>query len=416
MNYNEALEYIHSFDKFGSKPGLERIEALLAEIGNPQNYLRIVHVAGTNGKGTVSTMLSDILVEDGRKTGLFTSPYVVDFCERMKLDGEMIPHDDLCALVEKFKPIVEKLNKKNVYPTEFELITAMAFYYFKESECDIAVMEVGLGGLYDSTNVVKQPEVSVITHIAYDHVAVLGNTIEEITLQKCGIIKENCPVVVYPAQEKSVTKIIEAVCKEKNSCYSMPDIEKTEILSSDIFGSEFLYDGEKIKISLAGYHQILNSITAYETAKKLGIEKAVAIKAMKNTVMPARVEVVRKNPLVILDGGHNADGAEALCKALDGMGKYVAVVSMMEDKDVDESLSYLLKNAGSVVATQCSNPRAMKSEKLSGICKKYCDEVFFESVPENAIDKALSLRKDDEFVVICGSLYLAGDIRKYIKE
>lgn len=415
MNYNDSLKYIHSFLKFGSKPGLERVEKLCELNGNPQNSLRIVHIGGTNGKGSVSTMLSEILTLSGKKTALFTSPYITSFCERMRINSENIPKNKLASLTTKYKSHIEYLNEKGIFPTEFELITAMAFDYFRQEKCDIAVTEVGLGGLYDSTNIVKKPLVSVITHIAMDHTDVLGSTLEEITLQKCGIIKQGVPCVLYPQQEDSVFEKVKACCEEKNSPLIIPDMTELKIISTDVFGSVIEYKGRKIKIPLAGYHQILNCITAVQTAEILGVDFDDIVRGIEKTKIPARVEVINASPLVILDGGHNPDGAFALAESLKDAGRYVAVVSMMRDKDEDKALSFLLKNACAAISTKCSNPRAEDENILGEKCRKHCDRVLVEKNPRKAFNKAMELRKMDEAVVVCGSLYLAGEIREYLK-
>ena len=415
MNYNEAIDYIHSFLKFGSKPGLERVSALLEKTNNPQDFLRIIHIAGTNGKGTTSTMVSNVLIENAHKTALFTSPYVIDFCERMQIDSKMISHDELVNYVEKYKDLINDLNSKGVYPTEFELITAMAFDYFKENNCEYAVTEVGLGGLYDSTNVVKSPEVTSIVHIDFDHQDVLGNTLREIALQKCGIIKENVPCVVYPDQYGEVFEIIEAECKKKNSRMIVPDMSKLQIIKSDIFSSTVNYKGNIFSVNLPGCHQVLNAITAFEIAKVLQIDEEKIVKGIEKTFVPARIEVISKEPLVILDGAHNPDGAKALCDAISKISEYTAVVSMMKDKDVDTALSYLLKNAENVVVTKCSNPRAMKVDELKEKAQKFVKNVYCDEDVNRAFDKAMEISNKNA-VVVCGSLYLAGDIRKHIKK
>ncbi len=415
MNYNDALNYIHSFLKFGSKPGLERVKALLEKLGNPQNSLRIVHVAGTNGKGSTSVMLSEIFKLAGLRTGLFTSPYVVDFCERIQIDGKMIPHDELAELSEKIKVLVDELNREGIEPTEFEIITAMAFDYFSKEKCDIVVLEVGLGGLYDSTNVIFSPLASVITSISYDHTAVLGNTIEEIAYQKCGIIKDNSSTVSYPLQEKSVFGIIKSTAEEKNNPCIIPDLNKLKIKNSDIFSSEFEYKGVEYKVNLSGEHQIYNALTVIETAKNLGFDEIHIVNGIKRASLPARVEFLRKNPPVILDGGHNEDGTRAFSKVLEKFEENIVVVGMMADKDVEKSVENLSRNAKIMIATEASNPRSMKADELKKICERYCDNVLpFENSFE-AVDKAFSLQKNN-LIAFCGSLYLAGDIRKYIIE
>ncbi len=412
MTYDNALEYIHSFLKFGSKPGLERISALLEKLGNPQKNLRIVHVAGTNGKGSVSTMLSNIFRAEGKKTGLFTSPYIVDFCERIQVDGEMISHEKLASLTEKIKPIVEQLNNEGIEPTEFEIITAMAFDFYYQENCDIVVLEVGLGGLLDSTNVVEQPLASVITSISFDHTDILGNTLTEIAEQKCGIIKENSITVAYPLQELEVIKKIRQTTTEKNNSLFVPDLSLLEINECTFEKTVVKYKNTELTLHLFGEHQIYNMLTAVETALRLGVSEDAIKKGVENTTMPARVEFLSKE--IVLDGGHNESGTEMMSKVFSLFEENIVVVSMMADKDVSASVKNLSSNAKVMIATECSNPRAMKCEELAEICGKYCGEVYAFSNPFEAIDKAFELKKDN-LIAVCGSLYLASEVREYLK-
>lgn len=412
MTYDNALEYIHSFLKFGSKPGLERIEALLTKLGNPQKNLRIVHVAGTNGKGSVSTMLSNIFRAEGKKTGLFTSPYIVDFCERIQIDGEMISHEKLTSLTERIKPIVEELNNEGIEPTEFEIITAMAFDCYCQENCDIVVLEVGLGGLLDSTNVVEKPLASVITSISFDHTDVLGNTLTEIAEQKCGIIKNDSVTVAYPLQETEVIKKIRQTASYRNNALYVPDITLMEIEECTLEKTAVKYKDIELTLHLFGEHQIYNMLTAVETALRLGVDEEAIKEGVSQTHMPARVEFLDRK--TVLDGGHNESGTEMMSKVLGLFEENVVVVSMMADKDVENSVKNLSTNARAMIATECSNPRAMKAGDLSEICKKYCDEVYEISDPYEAIDKATELKKDN-LLAVCGSLYLASEVREYLK-
>ncbi len=412
MTYDNALEYIHSFLKFGSKPGLERIEALLMKLGNPQKNLRIVHVAGTNGKGSVSTMLSNIFRAEGKKTGLFTSPYIVDFCERIQIDGEMIPHEKLASLTEKIKPIVEELNNEGIEPTEFEIITAMAFDFYNTEKCDIVVLEVGLGGLLDSTNVVEKPLASVITSISFDHTDILGNTLTEIAEQKCGIIKENSITVAYPLQELEVIKKIRETTGDKNNSLFVPDLSLLEVTECTFEKTVVKYKDIELTLHLFGEHQIYNMLTAVETALRLGVNEDAIKKGVESTTMAARVEFLRRD--IVLDGGHNESGTEMMKKVLSLFEENIVVVSMMADKDVSASVKNLSTNAKIMIATECSNPRAMKAGELAEICKKYCDEVYDVESPFEAIDKAFELKKDN-LIAVCGSLYLASQVREYLK-
>ncbi len=412
MNYDSALEYIHSFLKFGSKPGMERIEALLDSLGNPQKNLRIVHVAGTNGKGSVSTMLSQIFVASGKKTGLFTSPFIVDFCERIQINNEMIPHEKLASLTEKIKPIVEKLNQEGIYPTEFELITAMAFQHYFEENCDIVVLEVGLGGLLDSTNVIENPLASVITSISFDHTDILGNTLAEITEQKCGIIKNNSVCVMYPLQEREVAVLINKHATEKNNVFVVPDADGINIVQQSFEKTVFSYKGFSFTLCLYGEHQLYNAITAIETALNLNVDISSIIEGVKNTKLPARIEFL--NDKLLLDGGHNESGTKMFSKVLSLFENNITVVSMMADKDVENSIKNLATNAKVMIATKCSNPRAINAEELAVICKKFCKEVYTVENPTEAIERAFDLKENDNLISVCGSLYLASEVRPYL--
>ena len=225
MNCNEAIEYIHSLEKFGIKPGMERIRALCDKLGNPQKNLRVIHVAGTNGKGSTSTMISNILCKNGFNTGLFISPYVTDFRERIQYNGNMIEKAELAQCVEKVKAATDELSIEGIHPTEFEAITATAFLYFEEKKCDFVVLEVGLGGRLDSTNVIDTPCVSVITSISLDHTAILGDTIEAIASEKCGIIKCGAETVAYPFQNEKAMEIIKNTCAERCNVLHVPDFK-----------------------------------------------------------------------------------------------------------------------------------------------------------------------------------------------
>ncbi|HRT82772.1 MAG TPA: Mur ligase family protein, partial [Oscillospiraceae bacterium] len=261
MTYNEALAYISSFEAFGIRPGLERIEALCKALNNPQDRLKFIHVAGTNGKGSTSTLIANSLAGSGHKVGLFTSPYVVDFRERFSINGEMISKTELAALVDDIKPKVDEL-APNLIPTEFELITALAFLYFYLNNCDYVVLEVGLGGRFDSTNIIKRPLVSVITSVSKDHMAVLGDTIEKIAFEKAGIIKPNVPVVLYPLQAAEAYEVITEVAKYQKSDLFIPSLEELSIIDQSIFGSNFSYKNVIYSLALMGEHMIYNAITA----------------------------------------------------------------------------------------------------------------------------------------------------------
>lgn len=394
MRYNDAIGYIHSLYKFGSMPGLERITQLLEAVGNPQDSLKFIHVAGTNGKGSVCTMAAKILESAGNKVGLYTSPFILSFRERIQINGKFIPKRSLAALAKKL------INTKIVV-TEFEFITALAFLYFKSQKCDIVVLETGLGGRLDATNVIKAPLVSVITSISLDHTAVLGDTIEQIAAEKCGIIKQGCKVVSSVQCEQAMS-----VIKQKAPNVIVPSDYKA--VPSDFDGQRFIYNNEEYITSLLGEHQVENAATAIEAVKASGID--VSEQDIKNgleTVFhPARMEVIKKQPLIILDGAHNPSGALALEKLIKGKN-LCAIIGVMADKDFSEVLECTAPHFEKIITvTVKENPRSLSAEELANAVKPYNSNVFVAS----SYKEAISLFADKPFVVY-GSLYLASAIR-----
>ncbi len=405
MNYNEALNYIHSLLVFGSKPGLERITELLNKLGNPQNGLKFIHVAGTNGKGSACTMLSEVYKQAGLKTGLYTSPYIVDFRERMQINGEYIPESDLSVLCERVKAT-------GVTVTEFEFITALAMLWFSEQKCDIVILEVGLGGRFDATNIIKAPICSVIMKIDYDHTAVLGDTLKQIAMEKCGIIKENCNAVSYPLQE---TEALETINKYA-SILAIPDISKLEILSSDINGNAFIYKNKEYKTKLIGEHQVYNALTVIETVAAAGITVSyeALYQGLQNALIPARLELISKKPIVFLDGAHNPNGADALSSFMkEYSGEIVAVAGMMADKNCEVFLKQVLKFCSSLITvTVTENPRTISADDLAEIGRKYCSDATAADNYDEAIELAYKKSGNTKPVFVFGSLYLAGAIRE----
>lgn len=423
MNYNEALNFIHSRDRFGSRPGMERIEALCNAFDNPQDKLKFVHVAGTNGKGSTCHMIASVLKESGYKVGMFTSPFVVDFRERIQINGEMIPENDLAEVISEVKPVVEKLSKEGIEPTEFEIITVTAFLYFLKQSCDIVVLEVGLGGLLDSTNIIKKSEVSVITSISLDHTKILGDTLLKIAEQKCGIFKEGGNVVGYPQPDFAVERFIKDKAKEKNCNYYPHELSKIRLVREEIDGSTVIYAGCSFKIPLTGKHQLYNFATAVAAINVLkqngwNITYKSLIDGISKVKVPARTEIVSHSPLTIIDGGHNAEGVDALCNTLVKFcanRKIIAVFGMMSDKDYGYAVKRLAPLCERIYTTEASNPRTLDAKSLAKEAKQYCKKVKPEPNPEKAVNKAFKKAKDDDVVLVCGSLYLASDVKKFLK-
>lgn len=424
MTYDEAIQKISSLLRFGMKPGLERIEKLLALLGNPQNKLKFVHVAGTNGKGSTCALLSSVLKKSGYRTGLFTSPYVTDFCERMQINGEMISRDALTALVEKTFPFVEQMAKQGEIITEFEFITALGMQWFAESDCDIVILEVGLGGRLDATNVIQTPLVSVITSISLDHTAILGNTVEKIAAEKCGIIKNGGVTVCYPSQPDSALAVIRSSAALHKNRFVKTKLEDVTQLSANLTGIGLEYRGLLVNLPFLGQHQVKNAVTALaalEELKNLGYEiNDHSIEAgFSCASLPARLEVLSTSPLVILDGAHNPDGTAALAKAITTYlnGRNVtAIMGMLADKDVHSAINNLKGLFSQVITLAPNNPRAMGAQELAENWRALGTPATAQQSIEPAFRAALSAAGQDGAVIICGSLYLAGDVRPVVKK
>ncbi len=423
MTYKEALEKIHSLNKFGSRPGLDRVKRLLSDMGNPQDDVKYIHVAGTNGKGSVCAVISSVLKSAGYKTGLFISPFITDFCERIQINSTPIPHDKLSELTEYVFTFVDKLNKEDIVITEFEFVTAVCFEYFKREKVDLAVLETGLGGLLDCTNVIKSNLCSVITSVSLDHTDILGETIEEIAEQKCGIIKDTCPVISSEQVESAARVIKNSAIRHHSPLLFSTDI-KVNILSESINGTTLEFNGLTLELNLIGQHQVNNARTALAALAVLTKDAGIKIseKAMqegfKNAVNPARFEVLSYEPLIILDGAHNADGMLAFANAVKKYTpnkKRVLLMGMLADKDSLTSSMYVEGLFGSAFTVPVSNPRTRSAEDMAEILRKHIDSVTPCKTPFEGFDKAFEkAKKENAALIICGSLYLAGEIRPYI--
>lgn len=411
MTYGEALEYIHGVNTAFCKPGLERIGALCEALGNPQDSLRYVHVAGTNGKGSTSSMLASILKEAGYKVGLYTSPYIYRFNERIRVDGEDISNEDLIALVERLRPIVEEMDDK---PTEFELICAMAFEHFKNVGCDIVVLEVGLGGRFDSTNIIKSPLLSIITGIALDHTAILGNTVEKIAFEKAGIIKPGSPLL-WGGSDKAAERVIREVAEARCSDIYSVRHELTEVHESTLAGTRFSYGKyPNAVIRLLGAYQPRNAscvLEAVEILKKNGIkiDTGAVYRGLEATRWRARFEVIATEPTVIFDGAHNPEGIAAAVESIKNYypeGGITVFTGVLADKDYRTVARSISEVASSAYTITPDNPRALPAEKYAEVLRSYgVDALSCESV-ETALAKAIERARHDGGAVCClGSLY-----------
>jgi len=418
MNINEALSFIHKTVWLGSKPGLSRTEHLLSLMGNPHKELKFVHVAGTNGKGSTSACIASILREAGYKTGLYTSPYINVFNERMQIDGKMISDDELCRLCEYIKPFSDSMTDDP--PTEFELITALAMEYFRKNNCDIVVLEVGMGGELDSTNVIDSPEAAVICAIDLDHTAFLGNTAEKVAEAKAGIIKKGTRAALYDC-EKSVYDVFESRCKQVGASLVSAGFDKIENINPSLRFIEFDFGKYKnIKLSLVGSYQPKNAsvaITAIELLREKGykISDKNIYAGLKNVSWAGRFEILGENPVFILDGAHNPHGMKATVNSLKDhfAGKKIHfVVGAMADKDVSGMMSMLTPLAESFIAVKPDIPRAMEAETLSQLLTNLGAKSESRDSIKEAVADAVEKAGKKGIVACLGSLYFSGEIRK----
>lgn len=422
MNYEESLQYIHSINWSFCNLGLERIAELCHRLGDPQDTLKFVHVAGTNGKGSVCAMLSETLRSAGYRTGLYTSPYIRAFNERMQIDGEMISCEELAELTTMIRPIADAMEDK---PTEFELITAIAFEYFRRHRCDVVVLEVGLGGRLDSTNIIKNPLLSVITGIDFDHVSMLGNTIQEIAAEKAGIIKEGCHCL-YGGAENAAYRTIRAIADKRRAPFHNVDRSTYQKIESTLDGTVFDFgEYRALRLSLLGAYQPYNAtvvLTAIEILRTQGFEisKDAVRSAFASVRWMARFERLCKEPDVIYDGGHNPQGVSV---AVQSIREYfpeqrVNILSgVMSDKDYDAMIEELKPVTEKAFTVTPRNPRALDAEEYASVFRAHkVDAVAYADI-EDAVRAAIEDSKKNGLPLIClGSLYLYSDVYNAVKK
>lgn len=426
MNYQESLAYLDSLGKFGIRLGMERIEGLLRELGNPEQQIKTIHVTGTNGKGSVSSMITNILLAANLKTGKFTSPHLVKYNERITINGQDIDDDSFADLLTIVKTAADSVVANGVceQPTQFEILTAAAFLYFALENVDYAVIEVGMGGLWDSTNVIT-PIVSVITNVSLDHTDHCGKTVERIAMQKAGIIKENVPVVTAAEGDDALGPIKAVAMFKQAKLYIYGRAFWGTEVESSMEGQTFtLHAGEyyssDYSIRLPGEHQIANTSVAIVAAKLVSkqddrINELALHIGVANTVWPGRLERIAQAPDVILDGAHNPAGAEALRKALDKYypeGKRIFVLGMMGDKDMTGVISRLIRPMDIVYTVKADDgARAAAAEELAGFVGV---QALAMSSLADAYEAAVSRADSDSVVCICGSLYLVGNFKNLL--
>lgn len=417
-SYGEALKYITGLLKFGSKPGLERIFALLEALGHPERDFLTVHVAGTNGKGSTSAMAAGALTAAGCKTGLFTSPAVEDFRERIRIDGKYIGKAELVARLADVRAAAQKLTGEN--PTEFEMITTLAFLHFKREKCSAAVLEAGLGGRFDATNVIPPPAVAVITSISYDHTRELGDTLEKIAFEKCGIIKKGSVVVCYPAQPGEALEVIRRRAREEGAELFIPDLRSLEITSQSADGTGFAYRGKSYFTPLAGRHFVLNALTAIEAlsvlrGRGLNVTDQSVRAGISSPPQPARFQTVRKSPRVILDGAHNPDAADRLCENIEAFlrgRRIITVMGMFADKNYSYCIPKIARKSSVFFAVTPQNPRALPASATAELARTACDDVRIIDAPLAAFREACALSGSDDVILACGSFSFLGEISR----
>jgi len=427
MNFQEAVNYLTGLSKFGINLGLSRMEHLLKIFGNPEKNLQVIHVAGTNGKGSTVTMTANILQEAGYKVGVYISPHLYCFTERMTIDGQNIPPERLAELTTLVQPVLERLPHETDLDeaTEFEVTTLLALMYFAEEKVDFVILEVGLGGKLDATNVVN-PFVSVITNVDYDHMDQLGNNLTAIAGEKAGIIKQD-GLVVTASYEQEVLQVIKQVCQEKNArlwqigkdiLWEKGDCSLLKQTFTLIVADKRY---EKMATGLLGEHQILNAATAFGITEALKVkgyeiaEEAIR-RGLEKSKWPGRLEIMQEKPLVVIDGAHNEAGAKILRKSLEEIFSYekmILLLGIFADKAVEDVVRELAPLASQVIVAKSHNPRALPPEKLAEQVRLFNNNVVVKDEILDGVREALSLVGEKDMLCIAGSLSTMSEARKY---
>ena len=428
MKYEEAMKYITEVGNFGSNYGLERTYKLLEHLGNPERDLKLIHIAGTNGKGSTTSMITEILIGAGYKVGMYTSPFIEEFEERIQINRNNIPKESLAILMDEIKVAVDKVIEAGYnHPTEFEIITVLMLLYFKKENIDFGVIEVGLGGTLDSTNVIK-PIIQVITSISFDHTNLLGNTLEKIAREKAGIIKKGIPTVIYPQQEE-VLKVIKNKCFEMDSELYIANNENLKfenIVNLDKPYQLLKYNNEiDILLPLLGEHQIINLSVAMQAIEVLNnkniidISIANIVKSIKNVSWKGRLEVLSNNPYVVIDGAHNIQGIKTLSRNIKKYFKYenlYLILGILADKDVEEMIKIITPMAKKVYSVTPNSIRGELAESLKDEVSKFNKNCKAFDKYEEAYLEALNDASEKDLILASGSLYMIGDMRKIIRK
>ena len=432
MNYREAIKYILSFTDYEKLPAssysaanfdLRRVEELLHRLGDPHLGPRTVHIAGTKGKGSTAAMIASALAAAGQRTGLYTSPHLHTFCERIQVDGGMITEDEFAAIIDEIKPNVEATNSQATFGklTTFEVLTVAAFAYFKQRNVDFTVLETGLGGRLDATNVVK-PDVCIITPISLDHTEILGNTIAEIAREKAGIIKPGATVISAPQTPNAAAVIKETTARLRNRAINVGSDVTWRILDWNLNGQEFEVTtksgAHRFGIPLLGKHQVENAAVAVAALEVLGIDYEAIFRGLAGVRWPGRLEILKQEPLVLVDGAHNADSARRLREAIEEYIRYddmILVIGASSDKDIKGMLLELAPLADKIIATKSTHPRALPINTLLNEIEKLDHKAAYYSSVADAVGQALLTAWPHDLICVTGSLFVVAEAIEYIK-
>lgn len=417
QNGAQAVEYIHSFSWLGSRPGLSRTRALLSAMGNPEQQLHFIHIVGTNGKGSTAAMLASVLTAAGYRTGLYTSPYIHHFEERMTVDGEEITGGELAEITQWVGTMADRMEE---HPTEFELVTCVALEFYRRRGCDIVVLEAGMGGRLDSTNVIPAPEAVVITNIGLDHTAQLGNTVEAIAAEKAAVIKDGCPVILYE-QTEGVTRVVKQVCETQGATLTIARADRVELERESPEGQWWKWKGESLFVPMLGDNQRHNGAVVLHTLEAIAPKYPVPAQAHREGLArvrwPGRFEVLSRNPWFVVDGGHNpqcaATVAENLTRYFPGKAP-VLLMGVLEDKDRAGLCELVAPLAQAFVTITPPSPRALDAETLAHELTAYGKPAYAAASIPQGVERAMELAGEDGLVCALGSLYSVGEIRTYI--
>ena len=418
MDFEESVKYITEYPRFKKNPSLDGIKALLSALGNPENRIKTINVAGTNGKGSTVAMLASVLSTAGYKTGRYVSPFVLEFRERMMINGKMIGRKRLAKIMSTVREHADALREQGTVLNAFEVTTAAALLWFAEEECDVVVLEAGIGGRLDATNAVPEPILQIITAVGLDHTAQLGSTVAEIAAEKCGIMRPGCTLLTCPNQNAEAKAVMINKCAELEATFVMGSAGKGKIVAQSAEGTDLLVGKTELAIPFGGEHQINNALTVVSAVdilreKGFAISDDQLIEGIAAAKFPARFEVCSKAPLVSLDGAHNPHAAAALASGIKKFlpEKRTLLCGMMADKDCAGVMSTLAPLFERVIAVPVQSPRAISPAELAALAAPYCKSVFTAENAAQALDAALAALKPGEALVVAGSLYLASELR-----